>query len=137
MEEERKQRCFDKIELAERRILKISEILNKFDDETFKLACYKAFQEVIEAITDIIAMILIDRKKSVGDDYSNIEKIKEIILLNEEEIAVLKEANGLRNRVIHEYNKTDDKKAKESISTLLPKIEEITNKIGKFVEKND
>ena len=82
-------------------------------------------------------MILIDKKRSVGDDYSNIDKIKEIVLLDEKEIAILKEANGLRNRVIHEYNKTNDKTAKESIINLLPEIEKIIKKFEEFIEKND
>ena len=40
------------------------------------LASKKAFQEAVEAITDILAMILSDMKLEARDDYSNIEKIE-------------------------------------------------------------
>jgi len=134
IDEKRKQRYKDKIGLALRRIEKIEEILQKFEDETIKLAVYKAFQEVSEAITDISAMLLIDNKISIEDDYSNIEKVKEILNFNDNEIEILKETNGLRNRVIHKYNKTDDKIARESINILLPDVKKTIEKIERFIE---
>ncbi len=106
----------------------------KFDDEFSRLAIYKAFQELVEVLTDIIAMILIDNDKGVGDDYANIDKIVKIIVLENKEIEVLNEANGLRNRVVHGYNKTDDKRAKESIEKLIPNLEKILEKISRFVK---
>lgn len=136
MEKERLKRYKEKIELVEKRISNIEETLQTFEKETSKLACYKAFQEVVEIITDIIAMILIDKNKVVNDDYANIEKINEIILFSKEEISILNEANGLRNRVIHEYNKTNDKTAKESINKLLPELVKIINKFEKFIEED-
>ena len=121
MEKERRARCKEKIEIALKRIHNVEETLKEFENETFKLACYKAFQETTEAITDIIAMVLIDKKKNVEDDYTNIEKIKETINFDNNDISVLKEANGLRNRIVHKYNRTDDAIAKESINNLVPK----------------
>ena len=56
-----------------------------YKDEKTKLACYKAFQEEIEGMIDIMAMTLADKNKIVRDDYSNIEQAKEIFDLNEEE----------------------------------------------------
>lgn len=138
MDKERIERYKDKIDLGLDRLSKIEDNIMKFDDEFSRLAIYKAFQELVEALTDIIAMILIDNDKGVGDDYVNIGKIAKIIGFEDKEIEVLNEANGLRNRVIHEYNKTDDERAKESIERLIPNIREILEKISRFIKtKNE
>ena len=135
MEKERIERYKEKIELAHKRLENIEENFENFDNEIIKLGVYKAFQEVVEAITDLISMILIDRGNSVGDDYVNIDKIRKIINLSDKEVELLEEANGLRNRIIHKYNKTDDKKAKNSIERIVSEIQEILNKLSKFIER--
>lgn len=121
---ERKKRYQEKMELAEKRIGEIEEWISSSDEKS-KLASYKAFQEVIEAISDVIAMFLKDKNKLVEDDYKNIEKLTEIKILEDEEAKILENANGLRNRVIHKYNKTDDLIAKESIQILIPNLKKI------------
>ena len=134
MDKERKKRYEEKIELGLSRIDIIEETINEFENEKLKLASYKAFQEVVECVTDVIAMILIDKDKVVEDDYTNTEKIKEIVIFKDEEIKIIKEANGLRNRIIHKYNRTDDSIAKESIINLIPKLEIILNKFKKYIK---
>ena len=52
--------------------------------------------------------------------------------LKENDTKILKEANGLRNRIVHKYNRTDDEIARESIESMLP---EIKRRINKFEEK--
>lgn len=131
MEKERIERYKNKIDLALDRLSKIEDNIDQFDNEMIRLAIYKAFQEIVEAITDLMSMILVDKNKSIGDDYANVDKIMKIIRIDNKEAEILKEANGLRNRVIHEYNKTDDNQAKESIERLCPEIEKI---LGKFLE---
>lgn len=133
MEKERLERYREKINLAKKRLSQSEEWL-MYRDEKTKLACYKSFQEAIEAITDIIAMILANKNKIVRDDYSNIEETKEIFDLDKKEIEVLKEANGLRNRIIHKYNNIDEEIIKESIKRILHPLNQILNKLEK---KND
>ncbi len=125
---ERKKRYQEKIELAEKRVVEIEEWI-PFPDEKSKLATYKAFQEIVEAISDVLAMFLKDKGKFVEDDYKNIEKLTELKFLEEKDAGMLEDANGLRNRIIHKYNKTDDAVAKESIQTLLPELKKILKKL--------
>lgn len=134
MELERKNRLKEKIEISHKRIDNIEETLGAFEKEISKLACYKAFQELIEALTDIIAMLLSDKNKTVEDDYTNIEKIKEVIEFEKRDVEILKEANGLRNRLVHKYNRTDDETAKESITTLLPEVKRILDKFEEEIK---
>ena len=58
-------------------------------------------------------MIIKDEGKLVTDDYSNIENVGKILKLKNEEIALLKRANGLRNVLVHEYNGVVDELAYE------------------------
>ncbi len=125
---ERKKRYLEKIELAEKRIIEIEEWISS-QDEKSKLASYKAFQEIVEVISDIAAMLLKDKEKLVEDDYKNIEKLMQLKIIGDNEAKILEDANGLRNRIIHKYNKTDDIIAKESIQILLPQIKKILKKL--------
>lgn len=125
MDEERRKRYHTKFAVIEKRLGNVEDLLTGFKDENKRLACYKAFQEVVEGMTDIISMILADRKIVVEDDYTNIDKFKELKIFDEDTAKIVKEANGLRNRVIHHYNDTDDSIAEESIHELLPNLEKI------------
>lgn len=129
MDSERLRRYIDKIEHIEERIEDIRTWLNESEDiremdKKTRLAVYKAMQEVVEASTDIVAMILKDEGKLPKDDYTNIEKIFELNIIDRSVKEALNEADGLRNRLVHEYNELNDEIALESIQSLLVQIEE-------------
>ncbi len=136
MKRDRLKRYKEKINIIEERLSDIDEWVQNPEEKVKRLACYKAFQEVIEAIFDLIAMLLKDAGKVVEDDYTNLEKIRTIKILNKGDIDILIEANGLRNRIIHRYNTTDDRIAIESIKNLLPVIGKITERF-KTTTKDD
>ena len=89
------------------------------DDDRTKLATYKAFQEIVESCMDIVAMMCKDMNLVPKDDYSNIENLDRIDKKTKTSLAA---ANGLRNRLVHRYNQTDDRIALESINVLLPEL---------------
>jgi uncharacterized protein YutE (UPF0331/DUF86 family) len=64
MEKERINRYKDKFDFSIKRLDQAEEWLSD-EDEKSKLACYKAFQEAIKALTDIFAMFLSDNNKTV------------------------------------------------------------------------
>lgn len=136
IDKNRIKRYGEKIELGDKRITEIEEWIST-DDEKTKLACYKAFQELAEISSDLIAMYIKDKNKLVEDDYKNVEKLKEIGIINEKEMKILEDTNGLRNRIIHKYNKTDDALAKESIKTLLPHLKLILKKLNPENEQSN
>ena len=119
----------EKIELARERLEDVEILLEEFSKKFSRLACYKAFQEVVESLFDIIAMTLKDLGKTVEDDYTNIYKLELLEKLSREEAEILREANGLRNRVIHRYNRMDDEIARRSIETLLPHLRRILERL--------
>ena len=134
MEEKRISRYKEKISVIAKRKSNISSWI---DDRSEKgiLAVYKAFQELMEAFTDIFAMILKDMGEIVEDDYTNIQKLREKKLLNEEQEALMKEANGLRNRLVHEYNGLEEKTAIESIEKINSEVEGILEDVRKWIRE--
>lgn len=141
IDESRLRRYREKILHIERRISQIEEWTLNYTDEDFirdektKLAVYKAFQEIVESIMDIIAMMCKDMGIPPKDDYTNIETIGNLGIINRELSEKLIEANGLRNRLVHHYNKLDDKIAFESIKELLEPILKFVGVVEDWIMK--
>jgi uncharacterized protein YutE (UPF0331/DUF86 family) len=138
MDTDRRDRYKDKLELIEKRLQEVEEWTavsseEFIEDERTKLATYKAFQELAESCMDIIAMACKDLKILPKDDYTNIEKLGSKLKFNKR---VLQEANGLRNRLIHRYNTTDDFIAFQSIQDLTPKITKFVEVIKRWIKKS-
>ena len=136
MDTDRLNRYKEKIDIIEKRIQEAEEwsdiSSDKFvQDERTKLATYKAFQEIAESCMDIVAMACKDVKILPKDDYTNIEKLSVKLKLDKQ---VLQEVNGLRNRLIHRYNKTDDFIALQSIKELLPEVTKFIGVIKKWIK---
>lgn len=142
MDSERLRRYIDKIEHIEERMEDIRTWLNEIEDisemdKKTRLAVYKAMQEVVEASTDVVAMILKDEGKLPKDDYTNIEKIFGLDIIDNRVKETLNEADGLRNRLVHEYNELNDEIALESIQELLMPIEEFIEAVKKWMRKSE
>lgn len=128
---ERKIRYLDKLAHIDKRISNIESWLSTSYEERTRLAIYKAFQEIVEALFDIISMKLVELKIPPKDDYTNIMIMEERALFNKTISDILKKANGLRNRLVHRYNTLSDEIALESIRILLPEIQ----KVRRFIEQ--
>jgi len=136
----RYQRYLDKIAFIQNRIKLAFQWINELSfkellrDEKSKLAIYKAFQEAIEAMLDVIAMICKDLMIGARDDYTNINNLVAEAILEPDHGRVLREANGLRNKLIHWYNKLDDETAMRSIMRLIPQLESITRVVLEWLK---
>ena len=136
MEEMRRKRYLEKAELIRKRAGEIEKWKSGFFiEERDRLATYKAFQEIVEACMDIIAMMLKDSGKIPEDDYSNINKAVKTGLLPANLKESLDDINGLRNRIVHEYNGLDDKIASDAMDEILPDVKEFAGVIEKWTGK--
>jgi len=135
VDEKRVARYIDKLNHIEERLGDISEwIIDALEDKKTKLAVYKAAQEAIEAMCDVVAMFLKDNGIPPKDDYTNIEKWSD--LTGQKDLAsCLKIANGLRNRLVHHYNGLNDKLAVESIKNVAPCLREFVRVIKEWLRK--
>ncbi len=82
----------------------------------------------IEAAMDISAMLVKDLGSIVEDDYTNLEKLEELGIVDSELGEKLKKCNGLRNWLVHRYNRVDSKLVLES-------VDEVKDTLIRFVEK--
>ncbi|MGV8174764.1 MAG: DUF86 domain-containing protein [Methanothrix sp.] len=102
------------------------------EDDKTKLASYKAFQEAVEACLDLVAMMCKDYGVRPQDDYSNLERLGSLSTISRK---VLIEANGLRNHLVHRYNRRDDLLALESMKNLLSGIVVFGEEVEMWLEK--
>ena len=98
-------------------------------------AIYKEFQEAVEAVSDVCAMVRRGLNSSAKDDYSNIDFLVDKGILEEEMGEKLREANGLRNRLIHEYDGINDKIACYAIRELIEDLREFSLGVLKWIRK--
>lgn len=118
---QRARRYKDKLDMVFKRAGQVEEWLAEVSEDEFleddktMLAVYKAFQEAVEASLDLVAMMCKDLGITSQDDYSNLERLTALSAQSRE---VLVEANGLRNHLVHRYNKRDDLLAMQSMMDL-------------------
>lgn len=136
MREKRFKRYMGKIERIQRRLKSITAWSDAFlHQEKERLAVYKAFQEIAEAAMDIIAMMAKDSNIIPEDDYTNLKKLEAEQLISKEVKNALSEVNGLRNRIVHEYNGLDHKIALESMRKLTPLIQKFVGEVKAWLQK--
>ena len=82
----------------------------------------------IESAMGIAAMLVKDLGRRVEDDYSNIETLQELGVLDKKLSESLKRCNGLRNWLVHRYNGVDEE-------LVLSSVGEVRDTLIKFVEK--
>jgi len=76
------------------------------DDVTERALLY-CLQISVEISMDIVAMKVRDMGLKVEDDATNIEKLINNGMVSKKEGEFLKEVNGVRNFIVHRYEKLD------------------------------
>lgn len=90
---------------------KVHSFPTKFSSsESTDAYLYRA-QIAIEAAMDMIAMLVKDKGKTVSDDYHNIDTLLSLKVVTPEAALQLKHLNGLRNAIVHKYNKFEEETA--------------------------
>ena len=99
-------------------------------DGKSRMACERCFEKIIEAVIDLVFIIIKDERLRSPDsdrDALNILSENEIISLELSE--KLGNAKSMRNIIIHEYGNIDDRKIFDAIQNKL------FDDIGKFLEE--
>ncbi|MCE8428837.1 MAG: DUF86 domain-containing protein [Candidatus Methanoperedens sp.] len=100
------------------------------ENDVTERALLYSLQVSIEISMDIVAMKIRDMGMKVDDDATNIEKITDKGLISQVEADFLKEMNGVRNFVVHRYNRLDMNIVNEALS----RIDELKGIIMKVAE---
>ena len=137
MNEKIEERIMEKMEILIDRIEFINENISDemVENRILKKALYKEFQEAIEAMTDICALIRRGLNSSAKDDYTNIDFLVEKKVIGSKTGKKMKEANGLRNRLVHEYDGLNDMLAYESMKELVNHLKSFSQEVLKWMKK--
>lgn len=134
-------RISDKIKELEEYLQELSEIIpenfeeykNSFEK---RAACERYFEKIIEAVVDLSFIFIKENNLNLPEDEEGVFKV----LFNEEVISErlsekLKDAKGMRNFIIHQYEKIDNEVVFDVIKEeLIKDIEEFIEQIKKFIE---
>ena len=133
MEKERLNRYYQKINFI---LEKISSLPPKATSSVEVDASLYRIEVALEATMDIIAMLIKDKGHTVSDDYHNIENLVTLKVVSSKQGGELKKLNGLRNAIVHKYNKFEEEvvlKDKEKIKQELIAFLKITeNELHRF-----
>jgi len=124
MDELRSKRYRDKIQHI---FNYIQELPLEPKNELEKRGIFYSLQTSIEAMVDLIAMLVKDLGIQVKDDNINISEIVKVRNLDFELGEKLKKANGLRNIIVHRYNEIDEQ-------IILESVEEVKDLLLRWIE---
>ena len=88
---------------------KITSLPEKFkENDYYKDALFYRLQISIDDSLDLVAMLCKDLGITVKDDYSNLDELERISVFSKKVTKDLRRWNGLRNALVHKYNKIDE-----------------------------
>jgi len=123
-------RYLEKLEVfeGEMRFIKTKPFTEE-DDVTRRALLY-ALEVCVDVVMDVVAMATRDLGLTVEDDYTNVEKLEKEKVLVEREGELIRRFNGLRNAIVHKYNRLD----LDAVQRGLNKIEKLHEVLDKLVE---
>jgi uncharacterized protein YutE (UPF0331/DUF86 family) len=125
----RKRRYFEKLEVFEGELVFIKANSSAVQDDVTRRALLYALEVCVDVVMDVVAMATRDLGLTVEDDYTNIEKLETEQVLVEREGELLRRFNGLRNAIVHRYNRLD----LNAIQRGLQRMEELYEVLEKLV----
>lgn len=120
-------RIDDKINEIETYLEEISEIIPiDFEDYSrdfkTKAACERYFEKIIEAVVDLVFLIIKEKGLKIPeDDKEALDILGKGGIIKKELAERLKDAKGMRNIIAHEYGSIDDEIVYNSITEELEK----------------
>ena len=129
MKEERVTRYRDKIDYI---VSSLEAIPEEAEGDLEIRGIFYNLHTSIEAAMDLAAMLLKDGGKKVEDDYANIEALEDSGIITSQLALGLKKCNGLRNYLVHRYNKMDDKIALDSVEEVRKILYDFIEVVEKF-----
>lgn len=145
MDEERIQRYKEKEEYFVKLMGKLKEWTKDLNEKDFtnnlslkeQFSIYHAYQIILEIITDLTAMVVKDLKIIPKDDYINIDVLAEKDVISKDLAYNMKQANGLRNRIVHNYNGLNEEIGFKSIQKYLEHLDKYKEDIDNWLQKNE
>ncbi|MDK2915415.1 MAG: hypothetical protein PWQ79_2330 [Thermococcaceae archaeon] len=112
----RRQRYLEKLEKFEEEYEFIKA--HEMRDEVTQRALLYSLQVSVDVAMDIVAMLTKDLGITVEDDYTNIERLEKKGVLSSEEASLLRKYNGLRNAIVHKYDRLNMTMVEEGLKRI-------------------
>ena len=129
----RKDHYSRKLELI---IDKISLLPENIEDNVFYAdALFYRLQVSIDAAMDVVAMLCKDLGITVRDDYSNIDDLEKLSIFQTGVLKNLRRLNGLRNALVHRYNKIEEERIIEEKKNYVDNIKEFVKNVEKVINE--
>ncbi|WP_048149247.1 DUF86 domain-containing protein [Palaeococcus ferrophilus] len=125
----RRQRYLEKLEKFEEEYEFIKG--HEMRDEVTRRALLYSLQVCVDVAMDIVAMLTKDLGITVEDDYTNIARLERKGVLSREEASLLRKYNGLRNAIVHKYDRLD----LNAVEDGLKRMDELYGIVLKLVEE--
>lgn len=110
---------------------KITSLPEKFKENDYYIdALFYRLQISIDASMDVVAMLCKDLGITVKDDYTNLDELEKINILSKNITKDLRRWNGLRNVLVHKYNKIDE-------DFVLQEKDKVANTLINFVKETE
>ncbi len=126
LSDERKNRYRSKIGYIIEKMYSLPDDTTELNELGIEGVLYRVHTS-IEAAMDMAAMLVRDIGIDVGDDYDNIDILKEKKIIEAEPAEELKRLNGLRNAIVHKYGSVDTK-------LILQNLESIKEILRSFID---
>ena len=124
-------RVEDKIQQVEEYLNELDEIIPLSLEEYLcslekRLACERALEKIIESVNDLAILFIKEKRLKLPDEDSKAFSIlAEKKFISEELCGKLRQAIGMRNFLVHQYEKIDNELVFETLSAqIVPDITE-------------
>ena len=115
---------------------KLSLLPENIEENIFYVdALFYRLQVSIDAAMDIIAMLCKDLGITVKDDYSNIDELEDLDLFRKELLKNLRRLNGVRNVLVHRYNKIDEQQIISEKENFVKMLKEFARQVEKVINE--
>jgi len=115
---------------------KLSYLPDNVEENIFFVdALFYRLQVSIDAAMDIIAMLCKDLGITVKDDYSNIDELGDLDLFKKELLRNLRRLNGVRNVLMHRYNKIDEQQIISEKENFVKMLKEFARQVEKVINE--
>jgi len=84
---------------------------------------------------DIVAMLCKDLGITVKDDYSNIDELEALDLFQKELLRNLRRLNGVKNALVHRYNKIEEEQIIKEKENFVNILKEFVKRVEKVVNE--
>lgn len=115
---------------------KISILPDNIEENIFYIdALFYRLQVSIDATMDVIAMLCKDLGITVRDDYSNIDDLESLNIFQTELLKNLRRLNGLRNVLVHRYNKIEEERIIQEKKNFADILKEFVKDVEKIINE--